>query len=75
MAKRTSAENTDAAAVRRQAHAFRALEEFAESAKGQDSNALTVLGVSRRALQDRARKQCGIGSDAAQLKKLRCSRS
>ena len=70
MAKRTSAENTDAAAVRRQAHAFRALEEFAESAKGQDSNALTVLGVSRRALQDRARKQCGIGSDAAQLKKL-----
>ena len=71
MPKRTEVGNTDAAAVKRQAHAFRSLEQFAESTSGQDSNALTVLGVSRRTLQDRARRLYGTGSDDTKLKKFK----
>ncbi len=55
MAKRPQAENTDAAAARRQVCAFRSLEHFAENVVGQDSDCLTVLGMSRKTVQGRAR--------------------
>jgi hypothetical protein len=51
--KRTNSETTDSAAVKRQMHALRSLEQFAESAAGKDSNILTVLGVSRKTMQAR----------------------
>ncbi len=60
MAKRPQAENTDAAAARRQVCAFRSLEHFAESVVGQDSDCLTVLGMSRKTVQGRVRKVEGV---------------
>ena len=51
--KRPASETTDSAAVTRQMHALRSLEQFAESAASQDYNILTVLGVSRETMQAR----------------------
>ena len=73
MAKRPQAENTDAAAARRQECAFRSLEHFAESVVGQDSDCLTVLGMSGKTVQARVRKLEGgsVVGHRVKLSKLR----
>ena len=73
MAKRPQAENTDAAAARRQVCAFRSLEHFAENVVGQDSDCLTVLGMSRKTVQGRVRKVEGgrVVGHSVKLNKFR----
>ena len=72
-AQSSTGRNTDAAAARRQVCAFRSLEHFAESVVGQDSDCLTVLGMSRKTVQGRVRKLEGgrVVGDSVKLNKFR----